>query len=366
VLNFLEQPDALSVGEWLAAVRLDQRRRWRQGERVLAEAYLARIPALQGDMGTVLELVDNEIALRQEQGESPELKEYLLRFPQLAAGLRRRLALHRAVAGGLLQELPGRPATDNHETATAALVPLQQDEQSATLVPRQPAVETLLAEGLAVPGYEIIEELGRGGMGVVYKARHTALKRTVALKMILAGAHAGPAELARFKAEAEAVAHLLHPNIVQIYDVGERAGMPYFSLEFVDGGSLADKLDGKPWPDRPAAELVETLAHAVNYAHKQGVIHRDLKPANVLLTPAGVPKITDFGLAKRLEEQKGLTQTGAEWGHRATWRRNRPRGSRRRSAWRRTCTRWAPYCTSCSRASRRSAPPPPSTRSCLS
>jgi serine/threonine-protein kinase len=161
-----------------------------------------------------------------------------------------------------------------------------------------------------VPGYEIVGELGRGGMGVVYKARQVGLNRQVALKMVLAGVHAGPPQLARFQAEAEAVAGLQHPNIVQIYEVGRRDGLPYFSLEFVDGGSLLDKVHRQPQPPRDAAHLIETLARAMYYAHQRGIIHRDLKPANVLLTANGIPKITDFGLAKRLESSSGHTASG--------------------------------------------------------
>src|SRR5205807_3292135 len=131
---------------------------------------------------------------------------------------------------------------------------------------------------------EVLAELGRGGMGVVYKARQTKLQRTVALKMILAGGHAGSAELERFRTEAEAIARLQHPHIVQIYEVGEQDGLPFFSLEFCAGGSLARQLEGKSLTPREAAELVETLAGAVAAAHRAGVVHRDLKPANVLLT----------------------------------------------------------------------------------
>jgi serine/threonine protein kinase len=167
-----------------------------------------------------------------------------------------------------------------------------------------------------VPGYEIVGELGRGGMGVVYQARQLGLNRDVALKMILTGFEAGPKELTRFRAEAATIARVRHPNIVQIYDVGEAAGRPYFVLEFVAGGSLAEHLRGMPQPVRGAAQLIETLAQAVHAAHTNGVIHRDLKPANVLLqtteftkqrsdqTNEGTlnsdicPKITDFGLAK--------------------------------------------------------------------
>jgi tetratricopeptide (TPR) repeat protein len=165
-----------------------------------------------------------------------------------------------------------------------------------------------------VEGYEILGELGRGGMGVVYKARQTGLNRLVALKMVLAGAHAGPEQLARFQTEAEAVATLQHPHIVQIYEVGKHAGLPYFSLEFVDGGSLAQKLDGKPLPPAQAARYAELLAAAMHCAHQHGIVHRDLKPANVLLTADGGPKITDFGLAKRLEGDSKQTRSGTLMG----------------------------------------------------
>jgi serine/threonine protein kinase/tetratricopeptide (TPR) repeat protein len=165
-----------------------------------------------------------------------------------------------------------------------------------------------------VAGYEILGELGRGAMGVVYKARQLGLNRLVALKMVLAGAHASEGELARFSVEAEAVAGLQHPNIVQIFEVGRHDDLPYFSLEFVDGGSLAHRLEGKPQPPKEAARLMEALARGMACAHQQGVIHRDLKPANVLLTGDGVPKITDFGLAKRLESDSSQTRTGTLMG----------------------------------------------------
>jgi serine/threonine-protein kinase len=148
-------------------------------------------------------------------------------------------------------------------------------------------------------------------MGVVYRARQVELDREVALKMILTGGHAGPEERARFRSEALAIGRLRHPNVVQIYEVGEHERLPFFSLELMDGGSLAQRLGGKPLPALPAAHLVETLARAVHAAHQQGILHRDLKPGNVLLTPDGIPKIADFGLAKRLEGASGHTPAGA-------------------------------------------------------
>ncbi len=156
--------------------------------------------------------------------------------------------------------------------------------------------------------------LGRGGMGVVYKARQLSLKRLVALKMILAGSHAGEELRTRFRAEAEAVAHLQHPHIVQIHEIGEHNGCPYFSLEYVEGSSLSQRLAKGVLSAEEAAQMVETLARAMHYAHQRGIIHRDLKPANVLLTPEGTPKITDFGLAKQLEGDMGQTRSGAVMG----------------------------------------------------
>lgn len=199
--------------------------------------------------------------------------------------------------------------------------------------PTWPSQGTSAERPPTIPGFEIQRELGRGGMGVVYLARQVELNRLVALKMILSGPHAGPNELARFRTEARAAAQLQHPNIVQIYEVGEAECRPYLALEYVAGGSLSQRLQGQPWSARDAARLIETLARAIDHAHSRGVIHRDLKPANILLaadpsskstelrprTSSGiqgpiVPKITDFGLAKHLSDEEiptGPTRSGA-------------------------------------------------------
>ena len=137
----------------------------------------------------------------------------------------------------------------------------------------------------SVPGYEILEELGRGSMGVVYKARQSGLQRIVALKMMRADVHASPEELQRFISEARVLASLQHPNIVQLFEVNLQKNAPYFCMELVSGGNLADRLNGRPQPFRPAAQFLLTLARAMHAAHLSGIVHRDLKPANILIAP---------------------------------------------------------------------------------
>lgn len=225
----------------------------------------------------------------------------------------------------------------NHEAEPPRVVtPDPAGEEDSESVHEElvaPLPGSRLGQRPVIPGYEILGELGRGGMGVVYKARQVAQDRLVALKMIHSGRETSPEDLGRFHDEAEAISRLRHPHIVQIYEVGEVKGRYYFVLEFVEGGTLADQIQGRPIPPRPAAQLVEALARAMHYAHQRGIIHRDLKPGNVLLHGRRVfsnfpddidrqseewdfrrfmPKITDFGLAKLLDrgDQQGHTSSG--------------------------------------------------------
>jgi serine/threonine protein kinase/tetratricopeptide (TPR) repeat protein len=279
-------------------IHVDLERRFRAGRPVRVEHYLERFGELVQEREAVLELIAAEHRLRRRAGEEVAVSTYRERFPQWEAELK-----------GLF------------ETAGTVQSESTQRRLSPGLSPERPP---------AIPGYEIRSVLGRGGMGVVYKARQTRLGRLVALKIIVGGGHAGCEEKARFRTEAEAVARLQHPNIVQIYEVGDQEGVPFISLEYVAGGSLADRLRGTPLPPREGAQLVETLARAVHYAHEHGVIHRDLKPGNVLLQNANssednsqfavcnlrfaIPKLADFGLAKKLDDEQGQTRTGAVLG----------------------------------------------------
>lgn len=253
----------------------DQRRRWRTGEHVRVETYFTEHPELLAAEACALQLLYSEILLREEVGEFPQLEEYVERFPQFADQFPLLLEVHQALESGQLLDPVGDKAT----------LELKGTNTCQALVPKGFSRGAFPGEKSWpwVAGYEILEELGRGGMGVVYKARQSGLRRLVALKMILVGCQADEERLARFRDEAEVLAQLEHPNIVKIHEVGEQDGRPYFSFEFVNGGSLAQRLGATPQPARPAAVFVEKLARAVHVAHEQGIIHRDLKPANILL-----------------------------------------------------------------------------------
>ena len=274
-------PKPLDGSSWNLTLLLDaQSVDWQRGVRSPVESYLKQRPVVADDPDVVISLIYHEVLLRRRlDGETPVLEEYIERFPHLAEPL----AIHFALDQALTLDGSDVPALPEPSPASP----------------------------IHIPGYEVLELLGRGGMGVVYRARQAALNRTVALKMILEGVHSGARQAHRFRTEAEVIARLQHPNIVQIFEIGEHEGRPYLVLEFVEGGTLDRALAGIRLPAERAARLVRTLATAVEHAHERGVIHRDLKPANVLLDAGGEPKITDFGLAKLLAGDSRQTESGA-------------------------------------------------------
>jgi WD40 repeat protein len=265
---------------------------WKAGQRPRIEDYLEGT-AEPERRALLHELIQVEIEYRQQAQDELRPEEYRQRFPTLDS-----------------QWLPvSDPAhTASHPRGLAADLP-----------PRQ-TVPAVPVRGSFFGDYELIEEIARGGMGIIFKARKAGLNRLVALKMILAGHFASPKAIARFRSEAENTAQLDHPNIVPIYDVGEHEGRPFFTMKLIEGGNLAQHLPTLTSDLRRAVHLLATAADAVHFAHQHGILHRDLKPANILLDAEGLPHVTDFGLAKRLagpageSPDTGMTQSGAVLG----------------------------------------------------
>jgi serine/threonine-protein kinase len=236
-----------------------------------------------------LALALDELLREQRQGRPIDFGDVTRRHPDLADELKQLLAVGQFVAG-FARPNGGPQSTADQPNATSPV--------PAVPLPRR------------FGGYELVEELGRGAMGVVYKAYDRELQRFVALKMILRGPHASAADLGRFRGEAQAAAGLAHPNIVPVFQVGEHDGQAFFSMKYVPGRTLANRTANGPLPPRRAAEYLAAIARAVEHAHRHGILHRDLKPSNILIDADDRPQVTDFGLAKKVEGGASLTGTG--------------------------------------------------------
>lgn len=293
-------PESLSPEARLRHACAELAQRLRAGQTADSEQYLHAFPELARDPNDAVELIYTEVVVREEMGQRLRLEDWLNRFPQWGAPLERLLRIHWAIRS---RDAPPTGVSDGPTPSQTARAP----------------------GGMSPHGYEIIEELGRGGMGVVYRARQTALNREVALKMILAGPYASRERRARFLNEARTVARLDHPNIVKIFDVGSHQEHPFLALEYVAGVPLDRLLQDGPISAPDAARFAVLMSDAIGYAHREGIIHRDLKPSNVLLrhtrdtreeehadgagplqmySASFAPVITDFGLAKDLTPEE--------------------------------------------------------------
>jgi hypothetical protein len=297
---FLAQAGPLAPAALAAVLRVDQRQCWQAGERVLAEIYLQRYPAILAEPDHAVDLIFNEFLICERLGDKPDASEYARRFPQYAEVLKAQIELHEALI----------------RTAAQSSGPLAAGRSGAGDSFVDDEAETLTASGIRAGDmfgrYRIVQPLGRGGMAEVYLAEDTQLGRQVALKVPHFGIGADAELRQRFLREARIAATFQHPHLCPIFDVGQIDGVDYLTMPVLNGETLATRLKREgPFSARAAAQLTLLIARAVHIAHKADIIHRDLKPANVMLSETGEPIVMDFGLARRLTSRDiRLTATG--------------------------------------------------------
>lgn len=298
VLAFLARHATAALDEQVAVLLVDQARSWRSGQGRKAEDYLAQLPTLKSRPDLIARLVVEEFTYREQRGQNPQPAEYFHRFPDCTEPLRSLFEMRTSL---------GQSAETPLAKGDSTLIVSHPSQLTETLA--QPTSGTQVVNK-RIGDYEILGQIARGGMGVVYQARHIRLGSLAAVKLIRSGEFAGEQQIRRFHTEAQSAAQLDHPGIVRVHQVGEQAGQHFLAMAYVDGLSLWQRVKESPLAPKLAARLMQQVAEAVQYAHEKGIIHRDLKPQNILLTKEGQPKVTDFGLAKNRAGDSSLTATG--------------------------------------------------------
>jgi eukaryotic-like serine/threonine-protein kinase len=298
-----DSPEALATARQVHRICERFEADWRSGPRPKIEDCLDGIGAAARSR-LAEELIALEIELRRGEAEHPSVHEYLTRFPEFSE-----------VVGLLFGQSTTIGLSPDQTEIWPRLQTTWRDTESDGEAPGASVSKpSAPAQGERFGKYELLAEIARGGMGVVYQARDTVLNRVVAIKMILSGSLATDDERARFRREAKLAANLDHPNIVPIHEVGEQDGFLYFTMRLVEGGSLSDRVDSYGSDPHAAGRLIVVLARAIHFANAKGFVHCDLKPSNILMDRDGVPQITDFGLARQASPESSLTASGAVMG----------------------------------------------------
>lgn len=321
--EFLAKVGPLDPNQLCQFVRIDQAARWQRGDRRLAEDYLKRYPVLKADDECAVDLIYHEYLLREKGAEQVSLPEFLARFPEQATEVANQVNLHRALA--LSVDNGTRQGDDGSMSVNSTTVPDKSNSLAGSSTDSIKRAEKQHGFGR----YELLEIVGTGSFGTVYRARDPELDRIVAIKIPRSGDLTSKLESERFLREARSVARLRHPGIVAVYEIGQAKQTPYLVTAFVEGITLAECIARGSMPPSRAAKLIAEVADALHYAHQMGVIHRDIKPANIMLDETGVPQLMDFGLARREAGDATMTIDGQMLGTPAYMSPEQARGESR-------------------------------------